>query len=103
MPGRAEVICTKDLSQAIDKAVAVALKRHNVAAAQAGTLILNWEIIGRRLRDLADMNKAFAVASEITKGVKLQGIQAQPAVAKLGRDILVGFIERARLPREIGR
>lgn len=102
MPKRADVISTKDLSQSIDKAVAIAVKRHSVAA-QPGTLVVNWEIIGRILRDLADMNTAFAVATDITKGVKVQGIQGQPAVAKMGRDILVGFIERARLPREIGR
>jgi hypothetical protein len=92
----------KDLSRSIDKAVAIAVRRHDVAV-QAGTLSVNWEIIGRMLRDLADMNTAFKVAADITKGVKVRGIQGQPAVAKIGRDILVGFIERARLPREIGR
>lgn len=102
MPKRADVISTKDLSRSIDKAVAIATKRHGVAA-QPGTLVVNWEIIGRVLRELGDMNTAFQIATDITKNVKVKGIQGQPAVAKIDRGLLVGFIERARLPREIGR
>lgn len=63
-----------------DGAVGIVIKRHNIAPAQAGTLIVNWETIRHRQRDLANMNKAFAVVSDITKEVKVQGIQAQPAV-----------------------
>jgi hypothetical protein len=98
---RAQVVSTRDLSKSVDKAVALAVKRHKVKTATSN-LVLNWEIIGRLLRDVTDVNVAFQFASDVTKGVQLQGVSAQPALAKLDRDILVGFIERARLPRQIG-
>ena len=99
---RADVISVKDLSRTVDRAVAIAAKRHGVKTEPA-SLIVNWEIIGRILREFQDANAAFEFASDVTRGVKLRGIKAQPAVFKLDRDILCGFIERGQLPRQLGR
>lgn len=97
---RAQVISMKELAKSIDRAVEVAKKRHGVLT-DSQTLFVNWEIVGRILRDLRDMNAAFKVATDITSGVKVQGIKAQPACVKIGPDILVGFIEKAGIPKQI--
>jgi len=99
---RADVISVAGLSKAVDRAVTIAGKRHGVKT-EAGSLIVNWEIIGRILREFQDANVAFKFATDVTRGVKLQGVKAQPVVFKLDRDILVGFIERGQLPRQLGR
>jgi hypothetical protein len=98
---RADVISVKDLSRTVDRAVALATKRHGVKT-EPGSLIVNWEIVGRILREFQDANAAFEFASDVTRSVKLQGIKAQPAIFKMDRDILCGFIERGQLPRRLG-
>jgi hypothetical protein len=100
--GRAGVVSVRDLSKAVDKAVRLATERHKLKP-EGLNLLLNWKIIGRVLRDFGDVNAAFEFASAVTKRVEVHGIKAQPACAKIGpHDILVGFIERAQLPIEIG-
>src|SRR2546426_671098 len=96
---RAEVISVNDLSKAIDKAVSLAMKRNKIKA-DIPNLAVSWEIIGRRLRDLKDPDSAFRFANDVTKNVRVRGIKADPAVLRVGRNILVGFIERSQLPRE---
>lgn len=98
---RAEIISAKDLSRSIDRAVALAAKRHEVKA-EPSNLLINWEILGRILREFEDINAAFTFATDVTKNVELRGIRAEPACLKIGRDILCGFVERAGLPKEIG-
>lgn len=99
---RADVISVRDLSKTVDRAVALAAKRHGVKT-QPDNLIVNWEIIGRILREFQDANVAFQFANDVTRGVKLRGVKAQPAMFKFDRDILVGFIERGQLARQLGR
>ena len=99
---RADVVSLADLGKAVDRAVALAAKRHEVTT-EAGSLQVNWEIFGRRLRAFEDLNVAFNFARDVTRGVKIQGLKVQPAVVKVGPDVLCGFIERAGLPRLISR
>jgi len=98
---RAQVISAKDLSRSIDRAVALASKRHEVKA-EPSTLLINWEILGRILREFEDINAAFKFATDVTKNVELRGIKGEPACLKMGPDILCGFVERASLPKQIG-
>lgn len=99
---RADVLALSELSKAVDKAVALAAKRHEVKA-EAGTLLVNWEIFGRILRNLQDLNGAFAFARDVTRAVKVRGLKLEPAVLKVGPDVLCGFIERGEQFRQIGR
>jgi hypothetical protein len=100
---RAEVVSLDKLSRSIDRAVAIALKRHMLKP-EKPNILLNWEIIGRVVREFDDMNAAFAAAKDITKSVELQGIKATPACCGVdGGGILIGFVERAAIPRQFGR
>ena len=99
---RADTISVRDLSKSVDRAVALAGKRHGVKT-EPDNLIVNWEIIGRILRDVQDANAAFEFANDVTRGVKVRGVRAQPVMFKLDRDILVGFIERGQFARNLGR
>ncbi len=91
---RVETVSLSALSKSIDKAVALASDRHGVTF-DKGNLILNWEILGRILReiDLAGKATRLDVAATITKNVA--GIKGQPIVTKIGKDVLVGFVERS--------
>lgn len=88
------------LSKSIDQAVARAAKQFGVNPLQPN-LSLNWEIIGRVVREL-DAGQAFELATAISSAVKVKGIVAAPAISRVGKDILVGFIERGQLPRSFG-
>ena len=46
---RSEVVTLEELSQSLDKAFAIAAKRHG-AVFEGETLALNWEIFGRRVK-----------------------------------------------------
>jgi hypothetical protein len=99
MPTRkAESVSLAAIGRAVDAAVKVAAQRHELTVDRE-TLIDRWEIIGRRLRDVADMNIAFRFAQDVSKGVKVPGLKVEPAVARIGRDIWVGFIERGQIPK----
>ena len=91
---RVETVSLSALSKSIDKAVSLASDRHGVTF-DKGNLILNWEILGRILReiDLAGKATRLDVATTITKNVA--GIKGQPIVTKIGKDVLVGFVERS--------
>lgn len=96
---RATTISIGNLSKAVDQAVALAAKRQNIAV-EAGTIAVNWEIIGRQIKALKDMNVAMAFAADVTKSLKVDGIKPEPIVWKRGPDILVGFIERSQIARQ---
>lgn len=98
---RAQVVSVTTLAKAIDQAVALAAKRQEVKFEPAN-LSLNWEIIGRQIRDARDFNTAMKVATDITKSIKVDGIKGQPVVSKLPGGILVGFIDRGLVPRQLG-
>jgi len=91
---RVETVSLSALSKSIDKAVALAGDRHGVSF-DKGNLILNWEILGRILREkeLAAGETRLDIAATITKNVA--GIKGQPIVTRIGKDILVGFVERS--------
>jgi hypothetical protein len=96
---KAEVISTAKLSAAIDKAVKIAAERHQVVVSDSN-LRLNWELVGRRLRDAA---KAQQFAGDVSKDVaKITGLNLQPATLQVGKLIYVGFFEKIRMPIERG-
>lgn len=96
-----KVIRLNTLSKSIDDAVRLAAKRLDVQV-DPKTMLLNWEIVGRYLRNIKDMNQAMSVADEISRSIKIPGIKPDPIVSRIGRDIFVGFIERNQVPRQFG-
>jgi hypothetical protein len=91
---RAEMVSIAALSKSIDKAVALAAKRHD-AVLEKDNIMLDWEILGRILREMSTAGgrqTRLDLATTIAKNVT--GIKGQPVVTRLGKDILVGFIER---------
>jgi hypothetical protein len=92
---RAEVISAVKLSAAVDRAVKIAAERHPVSAGDKN-LLFNWELVGRLVRE-AKLAHSFSteVAAEVSKAT---GLKVQPATFQIGKQILAGFIERARLP-----
>jgi len=96
----AKVVSAEKLAASIDAAVALASRKLNVLAAKPN-LSLKWEIVGRMVSRITPSD-AFDLAEAITAKVKVAGIEAQPAISKIGDDILVGFIERGQLPRSFG-
>jgi hypothetical protein len=99
---KAEVLSLADLSKAVDRSVALASKRHELST-EAGNLMVNWQILGRLLRNFDDLNHALTFAKDVTRGVKIQGLKAEPVVVKVGPDVLCGFIERGQLPQLIAK
>ena len=90
----AEVVSVASLSKSIDKAIELAAKKHGVTFGSE-TLIQNWEILGRILREMNESGKLtrLDVAATVLKNVP--GVKGQPVVTKVGKDIFVGFIERS--------
>lgn len=90
MATRAKAVSISQLSKSIDKAVALAGKRHGVSLG-GDNLIYNWEILGRILRELGELGPGgtLEVATTIAKGANLKGT---PVATKIGREILVGVI-----------
>jgi hypothetical protein len=90
----AELVKGTDLSKMVDKAVAIAAARHQVAVSDTN-LIIKWELIGRYLKDglLAD-KFAGDVAAELGRA----GLAVQPASLRFGRQILCGFFEKVNIP-----
>lgn len=98
---KAESVSLASITRSVESAVKVAAARHELAVDKA-TLLDRWEIIGRRLRDVSDMNLAFTFATEVADRVKVPGLKMEPVVTRIGKDILVGFINRDNLPRLLG-
>ena len=94
---KAEVVSTAKLSAAIDKAVKIAAERHQLVVSDTN-LRINWELVGRRLRDLA---KAQQFATDGSKdGAKSTGLTLQPSTLQVGKLIYCGFFEKLRMPIE---
>jgi hypothetical protein len=97
----AELIRGKDFNAAVDKALAIAASRHHIAMADDRNFVVNWDLVGRRIKDdlLADK-----FAADVAKQLGSSGIKAVPATLKFNKWIWVGFYERNRIPviREIG-
>lgn len=87
---RATVVSVGKLSDTIDKAISIAEERHNIGA-ESSNLLGPGRIIGRLIRE-PNVNAAFNAAVDITARVNaLNGIEAVPAISKLGGRILMGF------------
>lgn len=87
---RSAVVTLDGLSASIDKAVALAAQRHG-ATFEAGTVALNWEIFGRRLKRIENSKTTsrLDVATTVVAGLKMKG--PKPVVLGFGKWILVGF------------
>jgi len=94
---KAQTVSVSKLVSSIDRAVAMASKKHAVAVG-GETLINRWEIIGRVVRERIDMNDAFALAKAVTQSANLQGLKVEPVASRIGGDILIGFVARSNLP-----
>lgn len=101
-PSKAATISVETLARSVESAVRIAAARHKLTVDKS-TIIDRWEIVGRRLRDVKDMNVAFAFAADVARGIKVPGIKVEPIVSRIGRDIWVGFIDRGRLMKTISR
>lgn len=100
-PVSADVISSADLARSIDSAVTRAATKFNVPPA-GPNLSLKWEIVGRIMKNI-DAAQALELATDVTKSVnRLPGIDAQPTISRVKGGILVGFIERAQIPRSFG-
>lgn len=96
---KAEAISTARLSAAIDKAVQIAAERHQVVVSDTN-LRINWELVGRRLRDAAKAQQfAIDVSKDVAKGT---GLNLQPSTLQVGKLIYCGFFEKIRMPIERG-
>ena len=91
---RNELVSARELPRVLEAAVKAASAR--VAGAEAaGPLIVKWELMGRRARDLAQGQK---LAAEITAEVGRAGLKVKPAVLGVGKDIICGFFEPPNVP-----
>lgn len=99
---KALTVSVSSIAKSVESAVKVAAARHDLAVDKE-TILDRWEIIGRRLKDVKDLNVAYKFAEDVTRGVNLPGLTVDPVVTKIKGDILVGFIERNRLPKLISR
>ena len=88
MATRAKAVSIASLSKASDTGVKLAAKRHGVTLG-SDTVIKDWEILGRILRDRRNLTNPLDVAQTIATGGRLKGV---PVAAKIGKDILVGVI-----------
>lgn len=101
-PRKAQAISLTSINRAVDAAVKIAAARHDLAV-DKDTLLHRWEIVGRRLRDVKDLNVAYRFAEDVAQRVKIGGLKVDPVLTRIDKDILVGFIERGMLPRIISR
>ena len=92
---KATLISQRELTSALNKAVDLAAERHKVAV-EAENLILNWELIGRRIKASA---AADAFANDVAASLNKAGFPVVAGTARWGRLILCGFFEKARLPQ----
>jgi hypothetical protein len=97
---KAQMVSLKQLAGAVDKAAQLAGNRPGVTI-DKDTIIHRSEIIGRILTSATDLNDAFKVAQDISAGAKVPGLKPQPVATRIGKDILVGFIDRGNLLKTI--
>jgi hypothetical protein len=97
---RVEVVTIEGLTASIEKAIAIAAKRHGVEF-DSGTVAVNWEIFGRRLLAVRDgSSSALDVASTVVTALKLKG--PRPVAIDLGKWVLAGYWDPQSRDRAIG-
>lgn len=101
-PRRAQAVSLVSISRAVESAVKIAAARHDLKV-DTETLLDRWELIGRRLRDVKDLNLAYKFAQDVTRQINVRGVRITPVVTKIGPDILIGFIEKGSLPKVLPR
>lgn len=100
MAGKGDVarVSQRELASAVGKAVELASRKHKLRLEpnlfERDVFQVPWWIVGRVVRERADLDQAFKAAETITSGVKFPGVELQPVALKINADILVGFIER---------
>ena len=102
MAPRPKAVSLASVSRAVDSAVRIAAQRHNIVVDSA-TILDRWELIGRRLRGVQDMDAAFQMAKDVSAKVNIAGVRLVPVVSRVGGDILVGFVERGSVPKILTR
>jgi hypothetical protein len=91
----AEAIPASKLSDAVNQAVKIAVERHKLHVSDIN-LVTKWDLVGRIARDL---DHAHAFSNDVTAELeKTLGLSAEPATFQIGKQILVGFVQRDRLP-----
>jgi len=88
MPVRPDVLDVRELSKAVDAAVKVASKKHEVAA-EAGLTFDPSILVGRYLKVAIEPKTALAFATDVARSV---GRGNEPAVFITNKGILCGFI-----------
>lgn len=101
-PRRAQAVSLVSISRAVESAVKIPAARHDLKV-DTETLLDRWELIGRRLRDVKDLNLAYKFAQDVTRQINVRGVRITPVVTKIGPDILIGFIEKGSLPKVLPR
>jgi hypothetical protein len=88
----------EELAKAVGKAVELAKTKHKLDLEpylfEQDFARIPWWIVGRRLRESDDLKQALTISETITNAVNDKGTAFQPATLCVGKDILVGFIER---------
>lgn len=103
MPRRAApAISLKSIATSVDSAIKLAAARQSIAVDKE-TIIHRWEIFGRRLRNVTDVDIAYNFASEVSRRVTLHGLDVEPIVTRTGKDVFVGFIEKSSTPKVLSR
>lgn len=95
---KAALVSGKDLTAAVNRAVKLAAARHQATVSEAN-VILNWELIGRTIKERA---LADAFADDVSAELGKAGIPVVAGTARFGKVILCGFFEKARLPQMRG-
>jgi hypothetical protein len=99
---KAESVSLKSIAKSVESAVKIAAARFDLVV-EKDNLIDRWEIFGRRLRNTSDLNMAYQLAESITRGVKIPGLKAEPVASRIGKNILVGFIDRGGMSKILNR
>lgn len=88
---QAETVSLTSLSKSIDRAVELAAKRYGIEV-ENDNVILNWEFIGRQVREatVAEEAQMLAAASSVARAVP----KAQPVVTRFMRRIFIGIVYR---------
>jgi hypothetical protein len=98
---QARVISLTKLSASVDQAVSLAAKRYEISA-KSPNLLGRGQIMGRLIEG-TDVATAFAMAETVTAQInKLPGIDAVPAISRVGRGILMGFVDRSQILHQFG-